>query len=89
MQPPVLDTLAWSADALERLDQLREARDQLDIMIEHAVRECRTNARGEIHFEQVLGEGRENHPPKPVPWQRIAEALGVSKQYAWERYRDI
>lgn len=61
-----MDSLpGWPRDPLRRLFDLADARDQLQIMIEHAVAEARDSGK---------------------TWQQIADALGVSKQYAWERY---
>lgn len=67
-----LDMLEWSSDALERLEQLRDAREYLDIMIEAAVCECRKGRTG-----------------KPIAWGRIAGALRISRQAAWEKYRPL
>lgn len=80
------EELPLSADALERLDELREARDIIDRMIERAVVECRTNAQ-QGRPDVVGQETRQATTVQPMSWARIAEALGISRQSAWERYR--
>jgi hypothetical protein len=90
-QVPRIDELIdWSADAFERLNQLRQARELLDIMIEQAVSDCRRNAysyRGT--FETVNGETREVRPPRPFSWTAIGQQLGVSRQAAQQRFSHL
>jgi hypothetical protein len=83
-----LEELDWSADALERLSELRGAREIIDYMIERAVVECRTNA-VQHHVDDVAGETRETATTRPIAWERIADALGVSRQTAWQRFRYV
>jgi hypothetical protein len=86
-----IEELQWSADALDRLSELRAARDLLDWMIERAVEECRTNAEAtDLDVVQDVDGTtltRQSQRAEPVSWARIADALGVSRQTAWERYR--
>lgn len=39
---PAIDSLPWSGDALDRLSELREARDLIEWMIDRAIEECRS-----------------------------------------------
>lgn len=87
-----LESCHWSADALDRLAELREARDLIDYMIDQAVKECRWNgATGETFHDDsqpvTVMQGQEWHGP--ISWQRIADQLGVSRQTAWQRFRHM
>lgn len=44
MTKNTLNKVRWSSNSLERLNQLREARDQIDHLTDEAVEECRTAA---------------------------------------------
>jgi hypothetical protein len=81
-----IEELGWSADALDRLSELREAREVIDWMIERAVVECRTNAQHDT-IDVVGNETRTGTVATPISWDRIAKALGVSRQTAWQRFR--
>lgn len=81
-----IEELDWSADALDRLAELRGARDIIEWLTERAVVECRTNAQ-QSHVDDVGGEVRTSTTAEPISWARIAEALGVSRQTAWQRFR--
>jgi hypothetical protein len=69
----VLDDQRWSADALERLIELRGAREHIDVLIDSAVIDCRTNG-------QASG-GTDDVPD--------SEALGMTRQRAWQRFRHL
>lgn len=79
----------WSADAQERLSELAEAKRVLDIMIEEAVAECRRGVASGERVDYVDGEVRHDVKRKPMGWAQIADALGISKQAAWKRFRDV
>lgn len=87
--PSDLFNVEWSGDALERLGQLRDARGMIDIWIEDAVIECRRSGGDTTRWEQVGNETRERRGGGPISWQRIGEALGITRAAAWERYRDL
>lgn len=83
-----IDHITWSADALERLDQLAGARDYIDWLMDQAVTECRTNAL--VPTVDLVGdETRHRLRPQPISWAKIAEILGVSRQTAWQKYRHL
>jgi hypothetical protein len=83
-----IDELAWSADALDRLGELHQAREMIDWMIERAVIECRTDA---VHIngvetDHLHGGNRELRSYEPFSWERIAKQLGVTRKVAWRKY---
>lgn len=88
---PDISTLTWSADALDRLAELRKARETIDEMIETAVVECRESA---VHIngvetETLHGGNRELRSYEPISWAKIAKQLGVTRQVAFRKYRSL
>jgi hypothetical protein len=86
-----IEELPLSADALDRLEELREARNMLEILIDHAVDECRGNGQARYVDDVAQADGstvtREAVVTRPVSWQKIADALGMTRQSAWQRFR--
>lgn len=80
-----LDDLPLSADALDRLAELRIARDAVDELIAAAIHECRTNA--VTTFVDTVPDGtRQGTRSRPIPWAKIGETLGVSADTARRAY---
>lgn len=86
-----IDALPWSADAFDRLAELREASDLLDHMIEQAVIECRTRAQSTsgVEIDTLHGSNRALVSYAPISWDRIAEQLGVTRQAAWRKFASL
>jgi hypothetical protein len=82
-----------SIDPLVRIEQLQRGREYLDLKIEEAVIEARTNSRWKgSHVDHVPGrmiEQRENDEFGIASWQDIADRLGVSRQSAHRKYAGI
>jgi hypothetical protein len=76
----------WSADPLERLSELRGARQLIDRMLIEAVRECRRSGKSPT-IEQVGGETRRGEAAAVVTWSQIGKALGISEQAARNRFQ--
>jgi hypothetical protein len=89
--PAEIEGASWSADAYERLGQLVDARDYLDLQIERAVVECRTNAKSlaGIETDTLHDRNRERDSYAPISWARIAAKLGVARQVAWRKYAHL
>lgn len=81
----LLDDWEWSADALERLAQLRVTQRAVEYLIRDTVVECRTNA-VVTGFDTVDDETRQTATSRPVSWRKIGEALGMSGQSAHQRF---
>lgn len=78
-----IDRIDWSGDPLDRLTELRWTRDYLEVLIEEAVAECRSNGRKADYDE---GQEREVDYYSPISWTRIGDALKISRQGARQRY---
>lgn len=80
-----------SEHPLERLDELREARDLIEWMIDQTVDECRKGLPVEVvdDIQGADGSTETRHSTRfvAVPWGKIGEALGISRQAAWNRFR--
>lgn len=74
-----------SADALDRLSELRQARDLLCKLIASAVKECRDGAQ-RPHTEEVGGETRRGAAFGPITWERIGDALGITSDAARRQF---
>lgn len=81
-----LAEVEWSADALDRLGQLRAAREEIERLIDESIAECRTRAKQE-HTEDVGSEKKRAETTKPIEWARIGEKLGISAEGARVRAR--
>jgi hypothetical protein len=82
-----IEEATLSADALERLSELSDARAVIDSMIEVDVRECRrTLTRGSV--EGPEGKAQETQRG-PITWETIGAALRLKRQTAWRRFRHV
>lgn len=70
----------------EIAEVLQDYADQREAVTEAALRLVRSAARGRSQQEEELTKAVQLAREVLIPWERIAEAVGITRQAAWQRW---